>query len=150
VRVFVVLALAASVGCVRPKAATTPSEKVKLLTLPAESDVFPKLAVAVTEALAHAKVSGVSESATSQASIEAVQLLIECVDPTADCYDAAAKSLAANQLLFAHIDGSRGKPKVTVTLFDRATKLPKTSEHTYATEAAALDGLEGLVAEATR
>lgn len=145
-----VLALAASVGCVRPKAATTPSENIKLLTLPAESDVFPKLAAAVTEALAHAKVSGVNESATSKASIEAVQLLIECVDPTADCYDAAAKSLAANQLLFAHIEGPAGKPKVTVTLFDRATRSPRTAAHTYATEAAALAGLEGLVAEATR
>ena len=145
-----VLALAAWVGCVHPKAATTPSDKAKLLTLPAESDVFPKLAAAVTAALAHAKVAGVDESATSRVSIEVVQLSIECVDPTDTCYDEAAKSLAANKLLFAHIVGSGGKPKITVTLFDRATKSPKTAEHTYATEAAALDGLEGLVAEATR
>ncbi len=121
-----------------------------LLTLPAESDAFPKIAKAATEALAHAKVAGVDRSGTSKVSIEVVQLSIECVDSTANCYEAAAKSLAANKLLFAQIDADGQKPRVTVTLFDRDAKAPKTAEHTYATEAAAMAGLDGLVAEATR
>lgn len=119
--------------------------------LPAESDAFPKIAKAATEALLHAKVAGVDESGTSKVSIEVVQLSIECLDATANCYDAAAKSLSANKILFAQIDADGQKPRVTVTLFDRAAKSsPRTAEHTYASETAAMAGLERLVAEATR
>lgn len=119
--------------------------------LPAESDTFPKIAKAATEALSHAKVAGVDESGTSKVSIEVVQLSIECLGPTVSCYDAAAKSLSANKILFAQIDTDGQKPRITVTLFDRAAKSsPRTAEHTYATEAAAMAGLVGLVAEATR
>jgi hypothetical protein len=139
------------VGCAHSHpAAVTAAAKIKLLTLPAESDAYPNIAKAATSALAHAKVSGVDEQATSKVSIEVVQLSIECVDPTAACYDAAAKSLAANKLLFAQIDVDGAKPKVSVTLFDGASKQPKTVEHTFASEAAAVAGLDGLVSEATR
>jgi hypothetical protein len=118
--------------------------------LPAESDAFPAIAKAATTALSHAKVSGVDESGVSKVSIEVVQLSIECVDPTAICYDSAAKSLAANKLLFAQIDVDGAKPKITVTLFDRTNRAPRIAERTYANEAAAVAGLDGLVAEATR
>lgn len=139
------------VGCAHSHpTAVTPVAKIKLLTLPAESDAFPNIAKAATSALAHAKVSGVDEHATSKVSIEVVQLSIECVDSTAACYDAAAKSLAANKLLFAQIDVDGAKPKVSVTLFDGASKQPKTVEHTFASEAAAVAGLDGLVSEVTR
>jgi hypothetical protein len=139
------------VGCAHSHpSVVTPASKIKLLTLPAESDAYPNIAKAATSALAHAKVSGVDEHATSKVSIEVVQLSIECVDPTAACYDAAAKSLAANKLLFAQIDVDGAKPKVSVTLFDGASKQPKTVEHTYASEAAAVAGLDGLVSEVTR
>ena len=139
------------VGCAHSHpSAVTPAPKIKLLTLPAESDAFPDLAKAATSALAHAKVAGVDEQATSKVSIEVVQLSIECVDPTATCYDAAAKSLAANKLLFAQIDADGAKPKVSVTLFDRANGAVKRVAHTFATEADAVAGLDGLVGEATR
>ena len=139
------------VGCAHSHpSAVTPAPKIKLLTLPAESDAFPDLAKAATSALAHAKVAGVDEQATSKVSIEVVQLSIECVDPTAVCYEAAAKSLAANKLLFAQIDVDGQKPKVSVTLFDGASNQPKTVEHTFATSKDAVAGLEGLVSEVTR
>jgi len=139
------------VGCAHSHpVSVTPAAKIKLLTLPAESDAYPNIAKAATSALAHANVSGVDEHATSKVSIEVVQLSIECVDPTAACYDAAAKSLAANKLLFAQIDVDGAKPKVSVTLFDGASKQPKTVEHTFASEAAAVAGLDGLVSEVTR
>jgi hypothetical protein len=138
-------------GCAHGHVSTTsPTQKIKLLTLPAESDAFPAIATAATTALTRAKINGVDEAAVSKVSIEVVQLSIECVDPTASCYDSAAKSLAANKLLFAQIDVDGAKPKVTVTLFDRASRAPKVAERTYATEAAAVAGLDGLVAEATR
>jgi PBP1b-binding outer membrane lipoprotein LpoB len=138
-------------GCVHGHATTVATtQKIKLLTLPTESDAFPAIATAATTALTHAKISGVDEAAMSKVSIEVVQLSIECVDPTASCYDSAAKSLAANKLLFAQIDVDGAKPKITVTLFDRANRAPKIAERTYANEAAAVAGLDGLVAEATR
>ncbi len=139
------------VGCAHAHpVAVTPAPKVKLLALPAESDAFPAIAKAATEALDRANVVGVDERATSKVSIEVVQLSIECVDPTAHCYAAAAHSLAANKLLFAQIDTEDEKPHVTVTLFDGTSQQPHTAERTFPTEAAAMAGLDGLVSEVTR
>src|SRR5262245_1146102 len=84
--------------------AEAPKPKVRLVALAAESDAFPAIAKATTTALASAKVARVDEQSASKVSIEVVQLSIECVDPTSSCYDAAAKSLSANKLLFAQID----------------------------------------------
>jgi hypothetical protein len=140
------------VGCAHPKpiAPTAPVAKIKLLTLPTESDAFPSIANAATTALDHAHVVGVDEQSTTKVSIEVVQLSIECVDPSASCYEAAAKSLAANKLLFAQVDVDGKKPKVSVTLFDRPSRAVRTVAHTFATEADAVAGLDGLVSEATR
>jgi hypothetical protein len=146
------LVVAAVVGCAhaKPVATITPVAKIKLLTLPTESDAFPTIASAATTALGHAHVDGVDEQATTKVSIEVVQLSIECVDPSASCYEAAAKSLSANKLLFAQVDVDGKKPKVSVTLFDRPSGAVRTVEHTFSTEADAVAGLDGLVAEATR
>jgi hypothetical protein len=146
------LVVAALVGCAhgKPVATTTPVAKIRLLALPTESDAFPAIASAATAALGHAHVNGVDEHGTTKVSIEVVQLSIECVDPSASCYEAAAKSLSANKLLFAQIDVDGTKPKVSVTLFDRANRAVKTAEHTFPTVADAVAGLDGLVAEATR
>jgi hypothetical protein len=124
--------------------------RVKLVVLAAESDAFPNIAKATTDALARAKIGSVDESTTSKVSIEVVQLSIECVDPSSNCYEAAAKSLSANKLLFAQIDVANKKPKVAVTLFDVATRAPKTTERTFDTEATAIAGLDRLVTEATQ
>jgi hypothetical protein len=146
------LVVAVIVGCAhsKPVAMTTPVANVKLLTLPTESDAFPTIANAATAALGHAHVDGVNEQGTTKVSIEVVQLSIECVDPSASCYEVAAKSLSANKLLFAQIDIDDRKPKISVTLFDRPSRAVKTVVHTFATEADAVAGLNGLVAEATR
>lgn len=126
-----------------------PAAKVVLVTLRAESDSFPAAAKAATSALSDAKPSGVDETVASKVSMEVVQLSIECVDATTACYEAAAKSLSANKLLFASIDSEGKKPKVAVTLFD-VGKQPKTAEKTFDNEAAAIAGVGGLVTEATR
>lgn len=131
-------------------APVAPAAKIKLVTLPAESDAFPNIAKATTSALEQAKVKGVDESIASKVSIEVVQLSIECDDPSVACYVAAAQSLSAGKLLFAHIDDDGKKPKVAITLFDVATSVPRTTAHTYDTEAAAIAGVDQLVAEATR
>src|SRR6185312_17214844 len=133
------LVVPAVVGCAHSKPVATPTTltapvaKIKLLTLPTESDAFPTIASAATTALDHAHVTGVDEQDTAKVSIEVVQLSIECVDPSASCYDAAAKSLSANKLLFAQIALDGKKPKVSVTLFDRANGAVKRVAHTFAT-----------------
>src|SRR5271167_580709 len=118
------LVVAAVVGCAhsKPIAPTTPVAKIKLLTLPTESDAFSTIESAATAALDHAHVIGVDEQGTTKVSIEVVQLSIECLDPSASCYEAAAKSLSANKLLFAQIDIDGKKPKFSVTLFDRLSR----------------------------
>jgi hypothetical protein len=146
------LVVAAIAGCAhsKPVATPTPVAKIKLLTLPTESDAFPEIASAATTALGHAHVAGVDKESTTKVSIEVVQLSIECVDPSASCYEAAAKSLSANKLLFAQVDVDGKKPKISVTLFDRGNRAVKTVAHTFATEADAVAGVDGLVGEVTR
>ena len=133
-----------------PPKPTAPVVKTKLVTLITESDAFPTIADAASEAIAKARIAGVDETVASKVSIEVVQLSIECVDSTAACYGAAAKSLTANKLLFAQVDDDNQHPRVTVTLFDVATNQPKATEKTFDSEAAALAGVGPLVSEATR
>lgn len=129
---------------------TTTATKVTLVMLPTESDAHPKIAAAATDAIARAKVGGIDDTVTSKVSIEVVQLSIECVDPTAACYGAAAKSLSAGKLLFAQVDDDRGQPRVTVTLFDASASAPHATQKTFADDAAAVAGVGELVSEVTR
>ena len=145
-----VLAIVVAAGCAHSNAVpATPVAKIKLVTLPAESDSFPAIAKATTSALGQAKLTGVDETVASKVSMEVVQLSIECVDASATCYDAVAKSLSANRLLFAAIDSDGKKPKIAVTVFD-VGKPPRTRERTFDSEAAAIAGVERLVAEVTQ
>ena len=126
--------------------------KLQLAVIPADSDAFPRAARALSAALAHAQIAGVDSTAVSKVSLEVVQLSIECVDPTDACYQAIGRSMAANRLLFARIDGAHRKQlHVTVTLFDvDARTARRTAEKLFATEDQAVDGAAALVAEATR
>ena len=135
-----------------------PLAKRELAVIPAESDAFPQVARAVSTELAAAKVAGMDETRLSKVSLEVVQLAIECVEPTGTCYEAIGRSLAANRLLFARIDGAPGarrggkRPlKVTVTLFDvDAKSAARTAEREFASEADATAGAAALVEEVTR
>ena len=124
--------------------------QVTLAVLPAESSKFPQAAQAITDSLAAATVSGVDRKQVSKVSLEVVQLSIECVEPTAACYEKVGKSLAANRLLFAQLSGGKKRINVTVTLFDVDAKAPRTAKKTFASEQEATAGVADLVAEATR
>ena len=138
-------------ACAHSHAApTVTAARIVLVMLPAESDAFPDVAKAATSSFAQVKLTGVDETVTSKVSMEVVQLSIECVDASASCYEAAAKSLAANKLLFASIESEGKKPKIAITIYDAATKQPRTKERTFDTEAAAIAGVNALVTEATR
>jgi hypothetical protein len=126
--------------------------KRELAVIPTESDAFPAVARAVSASLASARVAGIDETRLSKVSLEVVQLAIECVEPTGTCYQAIGRSLAANQLLFARIDGAtRRSLRVTVTLFDVDAKAEaRTAQKVFATEADATAGAAALVEEVTR
>jgi hypothetical protein len=149
-----------AMGCAHPAPPAAPStppapppSKIQLAVIPADSDAFPRAARAVSASLATARVSGVDDTMLSKVSLEVVQLSIECVDPTAACYEAIGRSMAANRLLFARIDGgaTRRELKVTVTLFDVDAKAAvHTAQRAFATEDDATAGVAALVAEVTR
>jgi hypothetical protein len=123
---------------------------VKLAVLPAESDAFPRAAKATTDALLGVRVDG--DRHVSKVSLEVVQLSIECVDATPACLQAAGKSLAADELLFAQIAAQPKRHlKVTVTRFDvTAGRVRGTAQKVFASEVEASAGAAGLVEEATR
>jgi hypothetical protein len=139
-------------GCASAPKAKAPPPAVILTVLPAESDAFPSTAAAITESLSKATVAGIDRRELSKVSLEVVQLSIECVEATPDCYVAVGKSLAANRLLFAQLssDAKKKQVTVTVTLFDVDARSPKTAEKTFSNEKEATAGVADLVAEATR
>jgi hypothetical protein len=138
-------------GAASHPVASPPRPKVvRLVALPAESDAFPQAAQAMTESLGRAQVDGFGAAQVSKVSLEVVQLSIECVDPSATCYEAVGRSLTANSLLFAQIAQLKRKQlKITVTLFDVDARAQRTrAEKVFASEAEATAGIAELVAEA--
>jgi hypothetical protein len=149
--IAVMVAVAACGHAASPPPAS-PGAAPRLAVLPADSDAFPAVARALTAQLAAARPGGVAPH-VAKASLEVVQLSIECVEPTDACYVAVGRSLAANRILFARIDAgvARRTPKVTVTLFDvDAQAARRTAERQFATEDEATAGAAALVAEVTR
>lgn len=142
-----------AVACGHAPAVTPRTPGLALAVLPVDADAFPAVARALTAQLAAARVDGAGAARVAKASLEVVQLSIECVDPTDACYAAVGRSLAANRLLFARIDdGARRRaPRVSVTLFDvDAQTARRTAERQFATEDEATAGAAALVAEVTR
>ena len=118
----------------------------------AESPEFPKTAKEMTKVLAGAKVAGIDDTLVAKTSLGDAQLLIECNEPTPDCYAAVGKSLEADRLLFAAIAKEpKKKLKISITLFDVAARRNwGHAEKVFATESEAAAGLDSLVQEATR
>ena len=146
-------------GCAHapvPQAAAPPPPRprVKLAVLPVDSDAFPQIAASLNKALHDVKVPGVDDYFLSKVTLEVVQLSIECVQPTSECYSAAGKSLSANKLLLGHIAavGRRRRDKsvrVTITLFDvDAGAATNVVDRVFKTPQLASQGAQDLVAEA--
>lgn len=147
------------VGCAHAPATATappppPAPRIKLAVLPVDEDQFPVIAGSLNSALRNVKVKGIDDYFLSKVTLEVVQLSIECVQPTSECYTAVGKSLSANRLLLAHITsvGKRRRDKsvrITLTMFDvdkgEATNVV---DHVYKTHELASQGAADLVAEA--
>ncbi len=138
-------------GTAKPPAPPAP-KVVTLEVLPAESDAFPAAAKATTDSLSRAHVTGVGRTQVSKVSLEVVQLSIECVEPSPACYQAVARSLSADRILFAQIapGPKRKQLKVTVSLFAVDDPLPHTAERVFASEQEATQKVEELVSEVAR
>jgi hypothetical protein len=131
-----------------------PKARVKLAVLPVDADAYPQIAASLNRALHDVKVKGVDDYFLSKVTLEVVQLSIECVQPTSDCYSAVGKSLSANKLLLGHI-AAVGKKKrdrsvrVTITLFDvDAGEAANVVDRIFKTPELASQGAQDLVAEA--
>lgn len=160
-----VLSLAVGSACHKPRPRTGPEPaapvshslaradgKPVFAVLPAESDMFPRAAEAMTTQLLEARLKGYEPPALSKVSLEVVQLSIECVDTTPSCYTAVGKELAASKMLFASIEPGKGRQvRISVTLFDvDAQKRKRTTTKVFKNEDAALAGLAKVIAEATK
>jgi hypothetical protein len=130
----------------------TAGAKRTFTVLPAESDRFPVAAKVTTDRLQRARLKGIDEPQLSKVSLEVVQLAIECVEQSDDCYHAVGKELAADQLLFAQIvPGPRPESvKVTITLFDVPAKQHRSVEKVFASEDDVSYTIADVVNEATK
>lgn len=156
---WLLLGLLGAAACAHAPATTAappppPRPRIKLAILPVDEDQFPQIAESLNNALRNVKVKGVDDYFLSKVTLEVVQLSIECVQPTSECYTAVGKSLSANRLLLAHIAavGKRRRDKsvrLTLTMFDvdkgEATNVV---DRIYKTHELASLGAADLVAEA--
>ena len=149
-----ILVVVAACSHAQPAAvAVVPRAKIKLAVIPADADLFPQVAKAVTDSMTSARIGGIDETQVAKIPLADVQVLIECNDPTALCYAAVGKSMFANRLLFAQLAaGTQPRQlRMTVTLFDVDTQAAKrTAEKLFASEADAAAGTADLVAEAIK
>jgi hypothetical protein len=132
----------------------TAKTRIKLAVLPVDADQFPQIAASLNNAFRSVKVDGVDEYFLSKVTLEVVQLSIECVQPSTECYAAAGKSLSANRLLLGQIVpmGKRKRDRsvrVTITLFDvDAGEAVNVVDHVYKSPELASQGAQDLTAEA--
>ena len=130
-----------------------PRARVKMAVLPVDSDQFPQIAASLNNAFHQVKVAGVDDYFLSKVALEVVQLSIECVQPSRECYGAVGKSLSANKLLLGHIVGTGKKRRdksvrVTITLFDvDGGEAINVVDRIYRSPEQASQGAQDLVAE---
>jgi hypothetical protein len=126
-----------------------------------ESEQFPSLAQALNTQLQDVHVKGVDDYFLSKVTLEVVQLSIECVEQTPNCWSAVGKSLAAQKLLVAKLTAGptpkKGKKKdrvpavnVQITLFDTEAGTPaEEANKQFKNQSEASEGLTALVQQAT-
>lgn len=155
------LLFAYAAGCATTSSTTKPTTtakaapaRSKLAVLPVESDSFPKAARALNLALDQAAFGGQKlDILRPKASLEVIQLSIECVEPTTSCYAAVGRSLGVEHVVLSQLQGGakrRDKQvKIALTLFDIKRSEPvEVASETFADENAAERGIAMLVEKA--
>jgi len=131
-----------------PKVAAAPQ---RLGWMPLDSFDAPVVAEAINERTSRVKPAWAAESVKAAVSMEVAQLAIECIQPTADCYGAVAKSLKADRLLWAEVDpvAADEKIRITVVMFDVRAGTASRRVGTFNGVPAARAGVGDLVDGAT-
>jgi hypothetical protein len=123
---------------------------VRLMWLPVDAIMHPKLAAAINDKLAAARLPGLTAQDRAPVSMETAQLSLECSQPTPECHAAVGRHLRVNRLLWAEIQRPRRKRGVAVTLslfdVDKAAMVAR-AERLFPNEPSALAGLDTLVTE---
>jgi hypothetical protein len=100
--------------------------------------------------LAEVKMRAVDDYFMSKVTLEVVQLSIECVEQTPQCYSAVGKSLSAQYLLFGTLAPRKHRHgvKVSLTLFDVAAgAITKTAEREFKNDGEAAGSVPALLAD---
>ena len=122
-----------------------------MAVLPVESDAFPAVAEAINKAFKKVVVHTVDEYFRSKASLDVVQLSIECVEASDACYSAVGKSLDVNFLLMAQVSAAAKPAKgvsIRMTLFNVDIGAPMTSvDRVFKKQEDAVSGIAGLISE---
>src|SRR5687767_943778 len=110
-----------------PPAKASP-KRTKLTVLAVESDTFPRLASGLTGLMRAVEAKGIDDYSKPKVTLEVVQLSIECLEASNECWSAVGRTLASDRLLLAQIArGPKKKDrsmKVTVTYFDVVSGQP--------------------------
>jgi hypothetical protein len=106
-----------------PPPPAPPAKKVKLIVLPTEKFLLPKVAAALDERLAKAEVPGVDEKVVAAISMPTAQGQAECAQADDACYAKVAGLLGGDRLLWAETERAgkakkKGLVKVSLMLFD--------------------------------
>jgi hypothetical protein len=123
------------------------------VAVPVESDAFPASAQLLTDLLRRARLRDVDPPTMGKVSLEVIQLSIECVDPTLDCYTQVARTLHADLMIMGEITPGAGKDELTATvsLLDaRDKRWVKRAARKFATEDDARYDMHLVVEEVTR
>jgi hypothetical protein len=154
----IVLGVLAGCATKAPPAASGPRRQpiaapVRLAVLPPDQLLDSDVAAALDERLGRAQVIGAGEMVRARVSMEVAQLSLECVSASDDCYTQVGKFLQVDRLLWGQIarDPATAGLRVTVVLLDVGLGAPVgRAEGTFPQREAAIEGLQGLVDQATR
>jgi hypothetical protein len=120
--------------------------------MPLDSFDVPVVAQAINERMSRVKPAWAAETVKAAVSMEVAQLALECIQPTADCYGAVAKSLKADRLVWAEVEAvsaSEEKIRITVVTFDARAGTASRRAGTFDSVPAARAGVGELVNRAT-
>jgi len=131
-----------------PKPEPPPPQRLAWMPL----DAFDgPIAQAVNDQMSRAKPPGTSASVKAAISMEVAQLAIECIQPTPACYAAVGRSMNADRLMWAELDGAAAdeKIRITVVMFDVQAGKSSRRVGTFAGVQAARAGVAELVESAS-
>jgi hypothetical protein len=131
-----------------------PVRKIRLAILPVESDQFPKLAAGLNAALRGAHLKGIDDYFFSKVTLEVVQLSIECVEQTYECYTQVGRSMDAQRVLLAQVtpvpvsNKKKRSVRVSLSLFDsdEGSQI-RASRQTFGSEDEALPAIPKMLQE---